>query len=66
LKTKILVGIIATLIVIAFTAISWIATCGVIKLISMCFGFEFTWKLATGAWLVLLVLRSIFKVTVNK
>lgn len=58
--------------VIAFVlflyAISWLATCGIIKLITMCFGWEFKWAIATGVWLVICVLKTIFKsnVTVKK
>ena len=48
--------------------ISWIVTCGIIKLITMCFGWTFKWSIATGIWLVMSILRSIFKsnVTVKK
>lgn len=28
--------------------LSWIVTCGVIKLITMCFGLTFKWSIATG------------------
>lgn len=72
LKEKITVGgataIVLILILIAFYGISWIATCGIIKLITMCFGMTFKWGIATGIWLVICVLTSIFKtnVTVKK
>ena len=58
--------------VVAITALlyglSWIVTCGIIKLITMCFGWTFKWSIATGIWLVIEILRSIFKsnVTVKK
>jgi hypothetical protein len=35
-------------IIIMCLGFSWIATCGVIKLITLCFGLVFTWKIATG------------------
>lgn len=41
------------LTILIFGSISWIITCGIIKAISLCFGFDFTWKLATGIWLLL-------------
>lgn len=41
--------------------ISWLVTCGVIKLITICFGLTFTWPIATGIWLILLLLEGIFK-----
>lgn len=52
-------------IIIAY-AICWILTCGIIKLITMCFGLQFSWAIATGIWLIILVLKNIFRVTVKK
>ena len=40
---------------------SWIITCGIIKLITLCFGLTFSWAIATGIWLVICLLTSIFK-----
>lgn len=57
---------ITILILAALLGMSWIATCGVIKLITMCFGWNFSWKIATGIWLIISILRDIFKVTVKK
>lgn len=56
----------AILAIIIFYAIGWIVTCGVIKLITMCFGWEFSWAVATGIWLIIMILKSIFRVTVKK
>lgn len=39
-------------------AISWIVTCGIIKLITICFGMKFKWSIATGIWLILCLLKS--------
>lgn len=47
-------------------AISWILTCGIIKLITICFGLTFSWAIATGIWLILCLLKSVFSVTVKK
>lgn len=52
-------------IIIAY-AIGWILTCWIIKLITMCFGLQFSWAIATGIWLIILVLKNIFNVTVKK
>ena len=52
-------------IIIAY-AICWILTCVIIKLITMCFGLQFSWAIATGIWLIILVLKNIFRVTVKK
>jgi len=64
LKSKIAEGGTVALIVIVILALvygfSWIATCGVIKLITLCFGWTFKWGIATGIWLVLCLLGSVF------
>lgn len=41
-------------------ALSWIATCGVIKLVDMCFGWTFSWGSATGIWLIICIAKSVF------
>ena len=52
-------------LVIAF-GFSWILTCGVIKLITLCFGWQFKWSIATGIWLVMCLARTVFKNSSNK
>lgn len=49
-------------------AISWLITCGIIKLITMCFGWAFSWPIATGVWLLMILGKSVFgrSVTVKK
>lgn len=56
------------LAVVAIYALSWIVTCGIIKLITMCFGLVFSWGVATGVWLIWIMLKSLFSnnVTVKK
>lgn len=61
-----LAGIITVLFVAAVHAVSWLITCGIVYLITLCFGWTFTWPVATGIWLVIYVLKSIFNVTVKK
>ena len=51
--------LIVILFVVAINALSWVVTCGVVKILSLCFGFVFSWKLATGIWLACLLLRWI-------
>ena len=69
LKNKIAEGGAVALVVIGILALayglSWIVTCGIIKLITMCFGWAFKWSIATDIWLVMCLLQSIFKVTVK-
>ena len=52
-------------LVVAF-GFSWIVTCGIIKLITMCFGWQFKWSIATGIWLVMCLARTVFKNSSNK
>lgn len=59
------VAVVVILIVAVCYGISWIVTCGIIKLIIMCFGLEFSLAVATGIWLIICILKSIFNVTVN-
>lgn len=69
LKSKIATGgataLVVILIIAALYGVSWIVTCGIIKLITMCFGWTFKWSIATGIWLIICILRSIFNVTVK-
>ena len=51
--------------VVAVYALSWIVTCGIIKLITMCFGLTFSWGIATGIWLIYILLKSLFSNTVT-
>lgn len=53
-------AVIFVLFIIAIYACSWLVTCGLIKLITMCFGWDFTWAMATGVWLIFLIAKSIF------
>ena len=65
-------GFWAALIAVAIFAgafgLSWICTCGVVKLITMCFDWTYSWGIATGIWLLMCLARTVFKnnVTVNK
>lgn len=53
-------GLAVVVLVILCYGISWIVTCGIIKLITLCFGLTFKWAIATGIWLIICILRSIF------
>lgn len=53
-------GWVLLFLVVAF-AFSWGVTCGIIKLITMCFGWQFKWSIATGIWLVMCLARTVFK-----
>lgn len=58
------VGIVILMLAV-FYGISWIVTVGIIKLITMCFGWTFKWSIATGIWLIICILQTIFKSNVN-
>ena len=60
-----IVALISIAILIGLGAISWLITCGLFYLITLCFSLEFSWLTATGVWLVMILLRSIFSVTVK-
>ena len=53
-------------LIVFFYALSWIVTVGIIKLITLCFGWTFSWGMATGVWLIIIILKSIFNITVKK
>ena len=53
-RNKIMITLIILRTIIAY-AIIWLATCGLIKMITLCFGWTFSWLIATGIWLILLL-----------
>lgn len=53
-------GMIGLLMLIAVCAVSWIFVCGLVWLIGLYFAFEFSWGLATGIWLILILLGGVF------
>lgn len=69
LVKKLATGGVAVAVIIVIIAgvyfASWLATCGIIKLITMCFGLTFKWSVSTGIWLILILLKSIFGKTVE-
>lgn len=63
----VLFGLLIVIIpVIIFFAIGWAAVVIIGIGISYCFGLEITILQLTGVWLIVILLRSIFKVTVEK
>ena len=53
------------LVIVGLVFLEWIITVGIIKLITMCFGWTFKWSVATGIWLIICILQSIFKNNVD-
>lgn len=58
--TGVFAVIFAILLVALLYGIGWIVTCGLIKLICMCFGWTFKWAIATGIYIVLVILKWVF------
>lgn len=59
--SKLGVGLIVAAMTMAILAVEWLIICGILKLITLCFGLTFSWLWATGIWLIILILRAIFK-----
>jgi hypothetical protein len=53
--------LLATIIFLGICTVSWIATCGLVYLITLCFDWTFSWGIGTGVWLVIILLNGIFK-----
>jgi hypothetical protein len=53
--------LVATIVFFGLCGISWIATCGLVYLITLCFDWTFSWGIATGVWLIIILLNGIFK-----
>lgn len=64
--TGLLAGLIIVALIVACLGLSWIITCGIIKLITLCFGWTFSWGVATGIWLIMCLLSRTFKTVVKK
>lgn len=50
----------ALLFVTGLYTIEWALTVGIIKLITLCFSWDFSLSVATGIWLILCLLESVF------
>lgn len=49
----------ALMIIALILGVSWGMMVGVVYLLSLCFGFQFNLLIATGVWLIVIVLRYI-------
>lgn len=55
-------GVLTSIVVIIISiVVEWLLYCGLFKLITLCFNLVFTWKWATGVFLIVMVLKTIFK-----
>lgn len=46
--------------VIALFGFSWLVTCGIVKLITMCFGLTFSWSIGTGIWFIFILINLLW------
>lgn len=60
-----LYGLLFLFLLVAVLGLDWLITCGLVKLICLCFGWTFTWPIGTGVWLISLLLAPLFKPTIN-
>lgn len=61
-KNKTLSIIVLTIVLLLISCVlSLVVTCGIIKLITICFGLKFKWLVAVGIWLIMCLLSTIFK-----
>jgi len=49
------------LVIVLAYLLSWGVICGVIYLITLCFGIGFSLPIATGCWLIMLLISTLFK-----
>lgn len=47
-------------------ALSWLISCGIIKLICLCFGLTFSWPIATGIWLIMVLIRGLLSIAIKR
>lgn len=52
--------IIAALVILVGNAISWGITVGIVKLLTLCFGWRFSLPVATGIWILLMIAKAMF------
>ena len=67
-KYKISKILLTILLFILLNGLSFLITAGILKLIFACFGlaFSFSWKIALGVWLILVLLNGIGSATKTK
>lgn len=64
---SVIASMIAGAIILFFVlGLSWITTCIIIKVITLCLGFSFKWYIATGIWLIICFLNILFHIIIKK
>lgn len=62
----VMAGVVIGLLLAIAYGLSWLITCGLVKLITMCFGWTFSWAIGTGVWLIMCLVKSVFNNTAGK
>lgn len=57
---KLITALVVIVILVLGCVLSWCVVVGLIKLITMCFGLVFNIKIATGIWLLIVLIKLIF------
>ena len=57
---KVLELVLSALVIIGYIALAWLGVCVMVRLITFCFDLPFSFKIATGVWAVLLLIRFTF------
>lgn len=64
---SVIASMIAGAIILFFVlGLSWITTCIIVKLITLCLGVSFKWSLATIIWLIFCVLNMLLHIIIKK
>lgn len=59
-------ALIVALFLVFICGISWLISCGLIYFICLCFDLQFKWKIATGVWIAMCILQSVFTCRNNR
>lgn len=46
--------------------VSYGVVCGLVKLITLCFGLDFSWAIGTGIWLILILINGSLSIRTKK
>lgn len=64
---SIIASMIAGAIILLFVlGLSWVSTCIIVKLITLCLGFSFKWSFATIIWLIICVINLLLHIIIKK
>lgn len=62
---KLLIGLGVVVVVALAFGLSWGIVCGLVKLVTLCFGWTFNLAYATGIWIILLIANGSIKISMS-